>query len=850
MRHGRYWFAIAFLLAGGAVQAETTWWSLRPLSDAQPPQIRGGPAEWAEWASHPIDRFVYARLAERGLSPNPPASKRSLIRRATYDLTGLPPTPEEVAEFLDDTSPGAYERLIDRLLASPRYGERWGRHWLDVVRFGESNGFERNVLINNLWPFRDYVIRSLNEDKPFDQLVREHLAGDVVGQGDREVEVGTAFLVCGPYDNVGNQDPQQAAQIRANTIDEMIRATTEAFLGLTVGCARCHDHKFDPIGQADYYALYATFAGVEHGSRGLATPEEKQDRAARLEPLEQHRSRLEEQKAALQQSILDRARQKATDYANRWVRPPVDRRGTEEVFPPVSARYVRLVVEGQEQQPSARTGYNIEEFEIWTAGETPRNVALASAGASAKGRSRTADDFAGAYSAALTIDGETGARWIASGPELTIKLARPSRIGRVLFYSDKSGQAGDHPVANFVCEYRLLVSLDGKEWTEIANSHDRRPVNPAHENHRLRELEIRPDEREALADLQRQIEEVDHEIADLPNPPEWWVGRFHEAPGPFHVFLGGSPQRKGPEVVPSSLSALADVVPPYALGDDSPEAERRLALAEWLVHPDNPLTPRVLANRLWHYHFGRGIVATPSDFGAMGGLPSHPELLDWLARQIHKHQWRLKPLHRLIMTSQTYRQSCAHRAEAAETDADARFLWRFPPRRLSAEEIRDTLLAISGRLDPQMGGPGFRLYRYLEDNVATYVPLDRPGPETYRRSVYHQNARACSVDLLTDFDSPDCARAAPRRDSTTSPMQALTMLNHQFTLDMANYLAMRIEGEVGAVPADQVRRAFALAYCRSPGEEELCHACELIEDHGLAAFCRVLFNTNELIYVH
>ena len=261
-------------------KADATWWAFQPLDrSSDPPETVTG--EKREGTVGPparqIDDFIRAKLTEQGLDLNPPADRRTLIRRATYDLIGLPPTPEEVEAFVSDPDPKAYEKLIDRLLDSPHYGERWGRHWLDVVRFGESNGFERNVMINNLWPFRDYVIRSLNEDKPFDQFIREHIAGDVFGKENPDVAVGTAFLVAGPYDDVGNQDPVQAAQIRANTLDEIIRATSEAFLGMTAGCARCHDHKFDPITQEDYYGLYATFAGIRHGAVPLST------REARLE---------------------------------------------------------------------------------------------------------------------------------------------------------------------------------------------------------------------------------------------------------------------------------------------------------------------------------------------------------------------------------------------------------------------------------------------------------------------------------------------------------------------------------------------------------------------------------------
>jgi mono/diheme cytochrome c family protein len=608
-------------------KADGSWWSLRPLSHRRRPSPEGISAEWA---AHPIDRFVFQELAEKGLSPNPPADRATLIRRLTFDLTGLPPTPEEIEDFVADDSADAYERLVDRLLASPHYGERWGRHWLDVVRFGESNGYERNVLINTVWPFRDYVIRSFNEDKPFDRLVLEHLAGDVIGPGDPNVEVGTAFLVCGPYDNVGNQDAVQAAVIRADALDEIVRTTGEAFLGLTVGCARCHDHKFDPIRQKDYYALSATFAGVKHGDRQVM-------------------------------------------------------------------------------------------------------------------------------------------------------------------------------------------------------------------------------------------------VGGAPQP--WWLGTFEPAPGPFHVFLGGDPQKKGDAVVPAGLTVLQDRPSSYAL-PDAPESQRRLALAKWLVAPDNPLTPRVLANRLWQHHFGVGLVDTPSDFGYMGGRPTHPELLDWLAGELmsggelgtgnselasyttksqlpnpNSSAWRMKRIHRLIVTSQTYRQSAAFRPDAAAKDADSRLLWRFPPRRLEAEEVRDAMLAVAGRLNERMGGPGFRLYQYVEDNVATYVPLDEQGPETFRRAVYHQNARAARVDVLTDFDCPDPAFAAPRRASTTTPLQALTMTNHTFPLAMAASLADRLRAEAGEDATAQVRRGFLLAFGREPDEEELAATTALVDSQGMRAFCRAVLNANEFVTV-
>tara|TARA_R110002111_G_scaffold108086_1_gene166727 strand:- start:19276 stop:22176 length:2901 start_codon:yes stop_codon:yes gene_type:complete len=829
-------------------KANLSWWSLQPLAHNKPPVIKDLPVAWQK---HPIDQFIAAKLQEKDLLPSPRASKRTLIRRATYNLTGLPPTPEEVVAFEQDQAPDAYEKLIDRLLDSPGYGEQWGRHWLDVVRFGESNGFERNVIIDNAWPFRDYVIQSFNDDKPFDQLVTEHLAGDVIGKGDPNVEVGTTFLVCGPYDNVGNQDPVQRDQIRANTIDDMIRTTGEAFLGLTVGCSRCHNHKFDPVMQKDYYSLYATFSGVFHGSRVIASQEKQQKRSAQLEPLNASKAALTKEKSDIESAIQARAETKAAEYEKPWVREPVKRSGVEDTFEPVNAKFVRLTSQGLDTSPWAKTGYRVDEFEVWTAGETSRNVALATNGGTAKGaNSRTAGDFAGAYDVNLTIDGKIGACWIAGSPDLTIELAQPQTINRIVFSSDRSGAAMSNYKATFVAEYKLEVSEDGKTWQEVASSANRKPVNGNHRRKRFFILEATSDENKRLSQINADIAKTDRELAAIPSLPSWWVGNHKQVDGPFHIFVGGNPQRKGDEVVPASMTTLSEVTGGYQLESTAPQGERRLALARWLVAKENPLTPRVLANRLWHYHFGTGIVSTPSDFGYMGTRPTHPELLDWLAVQIQGNGWRLKDIQKQIMLSETYQQASTFREEASRVDSDSRFLWRFPPRRLSGEEIRDTLLSVSGKLDLKMGGPGFRLYEYLQDNVATYVPRETFGPETYRRGVYHQNARAAGIDLLTDFDCPDNAFAASKRNVTTTPLQALTLMNHQFTLDLSRFLAERLKSDAGAENVDQqIDRAFRLMYTRPPLAQEQQAARQLIAANGLSAFCRAMINSNELIYL-
>src|SRR5262245_15793659 len=838
-------------IAVEAKRADQNWWSLQPLSRADPPMTEGIPRLWA---GSPIDRFIYARLAERNLQPNPPADRRALIRRVSYDLTGLPPSPEEVEAFVSDSDPRAYEKLVDRLLDSPRYGEQWGRHWLDVARFGESKGFEQNHIINNLWPYRDYVIRSFNEDKPFNRFIIEQLAGDMVGPGDPNVEVATAFLVCGPYDAVGNQDEVQKQVIRANTLDDLITATSNAFLGLTVNCARCHYHKFDPIPTEDYYRMRAAFEGTTHGERVLATAEAKARYVAAARPLELRRSEFTREKAELEKSIAARAKEKAAQAAS-YPLPKVTRYFNEHRFTPVEARYVKFRMLAHSDNPKSAVNARLDEVEVWTQAPAARNVALAGQGAKASGAiARRAEDVAGAgaYGVELVNDGKFGERWFVGNPaELTLSLPRVETVERIIFSHDRTAGPND-PGAGlgpFVTEYEILISLDGQTWRAVADSFARPPFNEAQMVERFARVVMTETERQKFDALDLELTQVNRELKEIPPLPLVWAGKFEQPKETTYVHRGGDPLRRGAEVAPGSLAVLEGVVKPFALPATAPEGERRLALAEWIAGDENPLTARVLANRIWHYHFGMGLVDTPSDFGYLGGKPTHPELLDWLARRLPENGWRLKTLHREILLSQTYRQSGDYREAAARADASGRLLWRFPPRRLDAEEARDTLLSVSGKLDLRTGGPGFRLYRYLEDNVATYAPLDQHGPETYRRAVYHQNARSSLIDGLTDFDLPDNAAAAPNRIRTNSPLQALTMLNHSFTLAMADALAERVKREAPQNLSAQVRRAFALAFQRPPTAEEERGAMELVTTHGWRAFGRALMNANELLYV-
>ncbi len=848
-------------------RSDKSWWSLQPVAK--------------RFAHENIDGFIQAKLAENKLSLNPPADPRSLIRRMSYGVTGLPPTPEEVEAFSMEHQANArqaIEALVDRLLASPRHGERWGRHWLDVTRFGESNGFERNFLIEDLWPWRDYVIRSINEDKPFNQFITEHLAGDVVGKDNPAVEVGSAFLVAGPYDDVGNQDKVAQANIRAATLDDMITATGSAFLGLTINCARCHHHKFDPIPTEDYYRLRSAFEGITHGRRVIASKNEREAFTSATTPLEAELKRLEAERGSLDDAIEVRAKAAVAKF--KPARQKIDVHGTSESFAPVEARHLKFVIEGltSDYQAGAtrratRAGGKLTEFQVWSASEPSRNVALASSGTRADGaKSTTAEDFPEAYGPQYCIDGMLGEAWFIGAPsELTLTFAQPEKIHRVTFINARGGREIDESKVRGAtpCEYKVQVSLDGATWTTVATDEGREPWSPAHGIAKARRAVVTADEEQQLAALDEQIAQTRAKLNRVPKLRQIWAGNYSQPKDPTFVHKGGDPMKPGEPVVPASLSVLDQVTKPYELKPDAAEGQRRLALAQWITSDDNPLTARVLANRVWHYHFGVGIVDTPSDFGFLGSRPTHPELLDYLASRLIANGWRLKALHREILLSKTYLQSSAvaevsHRFRnpqmsltkandlpkpesggnrGSSMDRDARLLWRFPPRRLSAEEIRDTMLAVAGKLQLEpRGGPGFRLYKHTENNVSTYFPLDTHGPETYRRAVYHQNVRASVVDVLSDFDLPDTAFAAPKRANTTTPMQALTLLNHSFTIDMANAFAARLE------ETDPIGAAYRLAFQRKPTASEREAATRLIARHGTGSFCRALLNANELLY--
>jgi hypothetical protein len=673
-------FAIALWVPGRS-QAEDSPWYVRGIESVTVPPAAPG-------QRNPIDAFLTEAQSSLGIRSAPEADRRTLMRRLVFDLTGMPPTPMEMESFLADTRPDAYERLVDRLLASPSYGEKWGRFWLDQVRYAETHGYERDDPKPGAWRYRDYVISRLNEDVPYDRFVREQLAGDELPDANVQTLIATAIYRLGLIDD----EPADPVTDRFDQLDDMMKVVGTTFLGLSIHCARCHDHKFDPIPQADYYKLLAFFT-----------------------PGEQYRR----------------------------------------------------------------------------------------------------DDVA----------------------SISIDLASPSELDRIR---------------------DLNASID-RQLHHLRAQKDRR-------------IKERSESDMELQALQRRIEQLEK---NRPANPPMVLGFTDSGVNaePVRILPRGNAHAPGEEVSPGFLSIL-DATPPKIIPPaDGRTTGRRLALAEWIARRENPLTARVIVNRLWQQHFGRGIVGTPSDFGAMGESPSNQPLLDWLALELIRNDWRWKPLHRLIVTSAAYRRSGRYDAQADQKDPGNTSVWRFTPRRLEAEAIRDAALMVSGTLDLKMGGPSIR----PAIDPAVLAGQSRPGAgwepsiptEAARRSIYVYVKRTLPVPELEVMDAPDTAEPCPQRVTTTTAPQSLVMFNGPFWHDQADRFASRLDRECRTDALSRIRLAFQLAYSRAPSAIEEAEAIEFLRNHARTiterdpaspsavspeheawkAFCLILLNSNEFLYV-
>ncbi len=837
---------------------DTNWWSLVPLAKVSvPPQDD-------PWIRTPVDTFILAKLREQHLAPSPEADRRTLIRRLTYDLHGLPPTPEEIDAFLHDNRDDAYGILVDRLLASPRYGERWGRYWLDVVHFGESHGYDKDKPRPNAWPYRDYVIDSLNQDKPYDRFVAEQIAGDVLSPDDPQATVATGFIAAGPWDFVGHVELREGTVdkdiARSNDRDDMVANTMSTFASLTVHCARCHNHKFDPIRQEDYYALQAVFAGVDRADR----PYDADRRIAKLRAeLAVEKSRLEKQRSAIRERLaqitspeiaaIDQrlAAWKAELAAlpadmpsktlgyhsqimpaqneTKWVQVDLGARATIDQIVLVPAHVVygghpgpgfgfptrfKVEVSDASDFAEARTFVDHTTADFPHPGDKPYRIATSGAAGryvrvTATKLWKRTNDWIFALSELMVISGSQNLAADKSVTSLDSIEAPPSWA-----------------MKNLVDGFSSLARINSGDSAQPSRRLALEQELDAGNKARLKLVDDRTDEatRKELALLEAGSKDVDARIAALPKPPMVYAAAaFAEprAPRPIHLLARGDVRSPQQQIAPGGVPCVRGPQAAFALADPADEAQRRAALARWLADSRNALVRRSIVNRVWQYHFGQGIVDTPNDFGRMGSLPTHPELLEWLAGWLIDNGHSLKKLHRLLVTSAVYRQSSEANADHARLDAGNRYLWRMNRQRLDAECIRDAMLAVSGKLDLTMGGPSVQQFFFKDDHspIYDYTRFDVDDARSFRRSVYRFLVRSVPDPFMECLDCADPSIMTPKRNTTLTSIQALALLNNPLATRQAEHFAERLKNMRGDLPG-QIEAAYRLAFGREPSERE------------------------------
>jgi hypothetical protein len=870
------------------------WWSFEPIKRPSVPN----PID--AWVRTPIDAFILSRLNEHGLNHAAEADRRTLIRRITYDLIGLPPTPAEVTEFIRDPDPRAYDKLVDRLLDSPRYGEHWARHWLDVVKYADTCGYDKDKLRTNAWPYRDYVIRSLNDDKPYARFVQEQIAGDELFPGDPDGILGLGFIAAGPWDFIGHVEVAESkidGMVARNLDrDDMVSNALNTFCSVTIQCARCHNHKFDPFTQDHYYGLQAIFAGVDRA-----------DRPYDLDP------KTEAERRRLEKKLTSQRQELAT------IEESIDREGGQRLIE------LRSTVSELQQQQNVSIppefGYHsaiakAQNTAKWVEVnlDEPSDLARVVLHASY-------DDFAGIgagfgfpirfrveVSQKLHSDTET---WTTIADHTTLDVPNPGLTAVVIDCNQ-----------NDVCRVRLtatklaerqndyilalaeleLISSAGESILNATSSVA--PANQQSNRGRVEALDSidaprrwgkpnlidgkwavatdtslestlleakaeldgllatletpdRIERRELLAD---RIGRTEASLQSLPKGAMVYAAATHFTPQgnfrptegqprPIELLVRGEVTNRGETVAPSLLPLRVATDP--KLDSNLSESQRRAELARWLTRKDHPLVWRSIVNRVWQYHFGTGLVTTPNDFGRMGATPTHPDLLDWLACEFRDGRQSLKDLHRLIVTSSVYRQASSHDLSNAARDGSNQFLWRMNRRRLSAEEIRDSILSVSGTIDLTAGGPGFYLFELERPEHSphfSYHKFDPADPVSHRRSIYRFVVRSQPNPWMSTLDCADSSQSTPVRNETLTSLQALTLLNNRFNLVMAEQFATELLGEDDELEG-QIELAMQRLVQRSASPDELRAFREYAKQYGLPNLCRFLFNLSEFVYL-
>lgn len=868
-------------------------WSVQPVKRPAVPVL----AEWEKQPANPIDAFILFKLKANGLKASPEADKRILIRRLYFDLHGLPPSPEAVEAFVADPDPKAYERLVDGLLESPRYGERWARHWLDIAHYADTHGFERDQLRPNAWRYRDYVIESFNADKPYDQFLREQIAGDILTPNDRQSIVATGFLAAGPWDFVGHVETKSdmlKRAARAGDLDDMVTQVITSTMGITINCARCHDHKLDPITQEEYYRLWSVFAGVKRGDCEMDVSESKRlltEKGRFTKQLNETRAEIAKLSGAslsladmvgggdgrgngikgrgidLRSSnvVNDKLGYHRDIQVNRIqkIEWPANEKEAlhlvQSVFVPDGGSVVAITekIEIKGVPPTSGHAWDaIRNGPLNAQAHTKINgVDYAQESHSILGlhaNSGITFDLAqirrssglGAlnFTATVGFGAQPGAA--ASLADFSVYVDAEQKFQKLKMRKDQSAIV-DIAIP-LTANTLTLVATDGGDGI----GSDLLFLGDAKLSADIDMQKLAASDQKRLLELREETKKLDASLRSLPEPTKVYaITKEPALPPVIRVQLRGNPEDPQQEVKPGTF-AWAKHQPANIGGNDMPEGQRRVALAQWITDPKNPLTPRVLVNRLWHHHFGQGLVTTPSDFGLGGDKPSHPELLDWLADEFLHSGWSLKHMHKLIVMSAVYRQqSAAMNDKAGNLDSSNRLLWRQNPRRLDAESLRDAVLGVAGTLNLAMGGPGFRDFKYTEAYAPIYDYTTADKPELWRRSIYRFVVRTTPHQFLSTMDCPNPANFTPVRSITTTALQALTLSNNEFMLQQADHLKQRIENEAISRRESHIRHAFMLTFQRDPSDLELIAATRLVTDQGLFALCRMLINANEFIYV-
>ena len=884
MFFGAKLFLFVCVLMGSVLHSKNAeWWSRTPLLQPKVPKAE-------KWGRNPVDRFILQKLRTHALSPGSVASPSVLIRRLTYDLTGLPPSPSELSAFEKEYASDperAYEELVDRLLLSPRYGERFARHWLDVAKYADTCGYDKDKLRPHAWPYRDYVIRSFNQDKPYAQFVKEQIAGDFIYPDTEDGILGLGFLAAGPWDFIGHVEVPESktdGKVARNLDrDDMVSNVFNSFCATTIQCARCHEHKGDPIGQDHYYSLQSVFAAVDKADRvygmdpkvarkkeefliqqgelfreiSLAEKEIKKKGGEKLKKLDDRLSKL----------------QKSDGFATRV---PEHGYHSQIVQRPDSVKWVQVDLGKRQKIKSVLLHACYDDFAGIGAGfGFPKRFKIIASNKEDFSRNqilvdRTKKDFANPRLEPVSFKVNSHARYLRIEATKLAERKNDYILAlaelRILDENLENLAMGRKVTAQDSIEapirWRKSNLTDGK-WSKSKDPENSKQLHALQKEREIFLSSLQTDkERKELASKKKERKEVEKSLKALPEGKMVYAATTHFKPRSnfkptkgkprrIHVLHRGEVNQPRDPVRPGTIPLLAKEKWEFDLPEVHDEAERRAALAEWIVREDHPLTWRAIINRIWQWHFGQPIVGTPNDFGPLGQSPTHPELLDWLAVYFRDSGGSFKKLHKLLVMSETYRQSSLEDGDKSKIDSSNQWLWRMNRRKLSAEEMRDAVLLVSGKLNLEMGGPGFYLFN-LEQTAHSphyyYHKFDPEDQKSHRRSVYRFVVRSQPNPFMTTLDCADSSQSTPRRNETLTALQALSLLNNKFTLAMSQHFADRLTKE-GKGSGYQIKAGFKLVAGRLPNPEEYQLLVQYEEKHGMANLCRSLFSLSEFSFI-